>query len=166
MPIPNCENGHYYNTDMYKDKCPICGGRLLEDEHGEKVAEGLKVAPQDRVCGWLVCVKGVNKGRDYKIRPGKNFIGSGNAMKICIKGDKRVYKRNHAILLYDSKTSKMMLLPGDSHGMVYLENQAIYEPTEVKDFNDIEIGDSVFKFAPFCSGGLNWEDFEDDNKAK
>jgi len=160
MPIPNCENGHYYNTDMYKDKCPICGGRLLEDEHGKKVAEGLKVAPQDRVCGWLVCVKGVNKGRDYKIRPGKNFIGSGNAMRICIKGDKRVAEKDHACILYDTKSRTSMLVPGSSHGIVYLQEQALYEPKVLEPRDSIEIGESLFTFIPFCEGSFDWEDTE------
>jgi len=160
MPIPNCENGHYYNTDMYKDKCPICGGRLLEDEHGEKVAEGLKVAPQDRVCGWLVCVEGVNKGRDYKIRPGKNFIGSGNAMRICIKGDKRVAEKDHACILYDTKSRTSMLVPGSSHGIVYLQEQALYEPKVLEPGDSIEIGESLFTFIPFCEGSFDWEDTE------
>jgi len=160
MPIPNCENGHYYNTDMYKDKCPICGGRLLEDEHGEKVAEGLKVAPQDRVCGWLVCVKGVNKGRDYKIRPGKNFIGSGNAMRICIKGDRRVAEKDHACILYDTKSRTSMLVPGSSHGIVYLQEQALYEPKVLEPGDSIEIGESLFTFIPFCEGSFDWEDTE------
>ena len=113
---------------------------------------------KDYACGWLVCIKGTNKGRAYTIKDGKNFIGSSTAMDIQIIGDGKIEKKNHAVIMYDSRQKKTMLLPADSRGMVYWQGQAIFEPKTLEPFDSIEFGESAFKYAPFCNEDFSWED--------
>jgi len=47
--------------------------------------------------------------------------------------------------------------------MVYWQEQAIFEPVTLEPFDNIEIGESVFKYAPFCGTDFSWEN-EDDEK--
>jgi len=54
----------------------------------------------------------------------------------------------------------MLLIPGDSHGMVYLQEQAIFEPKPLEAFNKIELGESVFVYAPLCGGDFDWKDVD------
>jgi hypothetical protein len=163
-PIETCPDGHMYNSSKYGDTCPVCGKKLDPPEEEPTPEEIEELAYQDkreRACGWLVCVKGPNKGRDYKIKGGKNFIGTSSAMDIQILGDKRIEKRNHAVFLYDAKARASMLLPGDSRGMAYLEEQAVFEPKTVEAFNKIELGESLFVYAPLCGGEFDWAEYED-----
>ena len=57
----------------------------------------------DPVVGWLLCVDGPEKGRDYRIRSGRNSIGRAENMDICISGDSSISRERHAIIAYDPK---------------------------------------------------------------
>jgi hypothetical protein len=157
-PIEQCPDGHFYNTSRTGDICAVCGKKLdpPEPEETENHEDHALLGEELWACGWLVCTKGVNKGRAYTIKNGKNFIGSTSSMDIQIVGDKKIEKKNHAVIMYDSRQKKTLLLPTDSHGMVYWQGQAIFEATEIQPFNDIELGESVFKFAPFCGDDFDW----------
>jgi len=109
------------------------------------------------VCGWLVCITGARVGMDYKIHSGKNFIGRGDDMDVQILGDNEINRRNHAIIVYDPKNRNTMLLPGDSEGLVYLGEDAVYVPTEVKPYDTIELGRSRFLFIPLCGENFEWK---------
>ena len=163
-PIEQCPDGHHYNAVTNGEICPICGKKLdpptPEELTPEELQEQTYLDEKSWVCGWLVCIKGANKGRGYEIHDGKNFIGSASSMDIQIVGDKRVERLNHAVITYDSKTRTVLLIPGDSHGMVYLQEQAIFEPKELEAFSEVEIGESIFIFAPLCSGDFDWKDTE------
>ena len=160
MPLGECSNRHMYNKDKHGDTCPICGIITKKSKEDSKTKEEieamLKVPENGYVCGWLVCIEGINKGRSYPIHPGKNFVGSGDDMDIQILGDDNVDRSRHAILAFDSKTLKTTLLPGESVGLVYLEDNALYTPKALEAFANIEIGDSRFLFIPFCGESFNW----------
>jgi len=163
--IEQCPDGHYYNSSRTGDVCAVCGKKLDPPEAEEmtpaELEEATYLSEKNWVCGWLVCVKGPNKGRGYVIRDGKNFIGSLSGMDIQVIGDSRIEKRNHAVVMYDSKQRKTMLLPADSHGMVYWKGQAVFNPVTLEPFDDVEFGGSVFKYAQFCGADFDWEDAED-----
>ncbi|MCL2337665.1 MAG: FHA domain-containing protein [Firmicutes bacterium] len=116
----------------------------------------LKIPENRYVCGWLVCVEGINKGMSYPIHQGKNFIGGGDGMDIQILGDNKVDQYRHAIVAFDDKTLKTMLLPGESRGLVYLNDMAVYTPTILEDYAQIDVGDSKLKFVPFCGDKHQW----------
>jgi len=110
------------------------------------------------VCGWLVCIAGARVGMDYKIHSGKNFVGRGDDMDIQIIGDNEINRRNHAIVVYDPKKRSTVLLPGDSEGLVYLNEEAVYIPTDIKPYDTIELGKSRFLFIPLCGDNFEWND--------
>jgi hypothetical protein len=149
-----------YNRDKYGDTCPICGliSRKSREEgkSPEEIAEMLKVPVDRYVCGWLVCIEGVNKGRSYPIHPGKNFVGAGDDMDIQILGDDKVDMHRHAALVFDNRTLRATLLPGESVGLVYLENAALYAPKVLEPYARIEVGVSRFMFVPFCGDSYQW----------
>ena len=159
-PIERCPDGHLYNTSRTGDICDVCGKKLDPPEPEEVAPEGIIfLAEKDWVCGWLVCVKGPNKGRGYVIKEGKNFVGSASSMDIQIIGDKKIEKNNHAVITYDPREKKTILLPADSRGMIYLQGKAIFEPMTLEPYDEVEIGGSAFKYAPFCSTSFAWEEF-------
>jgi len=57
-----------------------------------------------------------------------------------------------------------MVQPGNSRGMVYVEGDAIHKSKELKPFDTIEIGESVFKYVPFCNKKFNWSRLDGENE--
>ena len=160
MPLGECANRHLYNKDKHGDTCTICGlvSRKSKEEGKtpEEIAEMLKLPQEKYVCGWLVCIEGINKGRSYPVQAGKTFIGSGDDMDIQILGDEGVDRYRHAIIAYDGKKHEFVLLPGESAGLAYLEEMAVYVPSKLSSHARIEIGGSKFVFIPFCGEQYDW----------
>ncbi len=100
---------------------------------------------------------GARKGKDYRIMAGKNFVGRADDMDIQILGDNKISRRNHCVIVYDDKQGKTVMLPGDSNGIVYLNGEAVYMPTQLQQYDVIEMGDSQFLFMPFCGDHFKWE---------
>lgn len=113
----------------------------------------------DCVTGWLVCVKGKERGRDYRLHNGNNWIGRGYQMDVCVVEDPSISRENHANIVYDYRSGKFFLAPGN--GMtVYLNGEAILKAGELKARDRIGIGESEFSFVPFCGEGFVWEEEE------
>lgn len=111
---------------------------------------------KDFVTGWLVCTKGSEKGRDYRIYNGNNWIGRGYQMDICIVDDPSISRERHAVLVYDHKSNKFFLSPGC--GTITMVNQEILTKVkELKSRDRITLGKSEFTFVPFCVEGETWE---------
>jgi hypothetical protein len=111
------------------------------------------------VVGWLVCVKGADRGRDYRIRAQRNFIGRDVSMDICISGDPSISRKNHAILIYDPRTNSFRLAPGEARGLTYLNNESVDLPLTLKAYDAIELGPAgttKLLFVPFCGEPFQW----------
>lgn len=164
MSLTRCQNGHMFSTRRHGTVCPYCN---IETATKEKqnvqmkdvdLEEDLFYEEVEPVCGWLVCVQGAQRGLDYKIRLGKNFIGRADDMDIQILGDNSISRRNHAIIVYDPKSRGTVLLPGESSGLAYLNEDAVYMPQELSPYDVIELGKSRFIFVPLCGDHFEWKD--------
>ncbi|MCR4890815.1 MAG: FHA domain-containing protein [Lachnospiraceae bacterium] len=110
----------------------------------------------DPVVGWLVCVDGKEKGRDYRIHSDNNFIGRSDRMDICIRGDETISRTNHAIISFDIQENAFFFSPGDGRAIVRVNDKAIFQTVEIKSHDRVTIGKSVFEFIPFCDGKFVW----------
>lgn len=160
-----CQNGHLFSSRRYGTVCPYCNIETATKEknetggaNGDMLEEMLFAQDIAPVCGWLVCISGPRQGKDYKIKSGKNFIGRADDMDIQVLGDNKISRRNHGIVVFDPKKKETVLLPGDSNGLVYHKEAAVYAPTVLNSYDVIEIGDSIFVFVPFCGENFMWED--------
>lgn len=111
----------------------------------------------DPVVGWLVCVGGPDRGRDYRIRSLRNFVGRGTQMDICIAGDSRVSRSNHAVVTYDPRGNAFMLSPGEAHGLTYLNGEPVDRATPLRAYDLIEVGETRLLFQPLCGDRFRWE---------
>jgi len=179
MALNRCKNGHMFSEKKHGKICPYCNIALGPDQkatgedplgqYSEIYLDELE--NKQRVVGWLVCVSGPSKGKDYRILPEKNFVGRSPDMDIRILGDNNINSRNHAIIMYDPEKNHTVVLPGDSQGLVYkLDNEdsweVVYEPKELLAGDRLKIGNSEFIFVAFCGDNegfkFNWRDFEND----
>ena len=112
---------------------------------------------REPVTGWLVCIEGAEKGKDYRIAAKNNSIGRSETADISIK-DQAVSRENHARLSYDGKHNKFYLIPAESTNNIYINDEPIFVPTVLKKGDVIELGESKFIFIPFCDDAFNWQD--------
>lgn len=157
MGLIRCKNGHVFSETRYGTVCPYCNVETGKEE-SEEIDKNILYKEIEPVCGWLVCIKGNNVGKDYKIKSGKNFIGKADDMDIQILGDKFITDRNHAVVVYDSKKKNYVLLPGDSSGIAYINGEPAYIPIELSSYDVLELGKSRFIFVPFCNDDFGWEE--------
>ncbi len=163
MSLDRCPNGHVYNARRYGKICPYCNMKLKEEKEAGKPAgfePPVEILAEDvrPVCGWIVCIEGARVGADYKIYRGKNFVGRGDEMDIQILGDNEINRKNHAIIVYDPVKLNSMLLPGDSAGLAYLNEEPVYVPMELKPYDTIGLGKSRFLFVPLCGANFSWDE--------
>lgn len=151
-----------FSSRRYGTICPYCNIETATREKKETgqteimVEESLFLEEEHPVCGWIVCIAGPRRGKDYKIMAGKNFVGRADDMDIQILGDNKISRRNHCVIVYDEKQGKTVILPGDSNGIVYLNEEAVYVPTPLGEYDVIEMGESRFLFIPFCGEHFMW----------
>ena len=183
MALQRCDKGHYYDPESYSS-CPSCGVHDLDlqttqargvnvnaaegvtqargdagakqRDTGVTVAMVRKKTGMDPVVGWLVCVEGPEKGRDYRIRSEKNYIGRGSNMDICISGDETISRENHAMISFNPRNLSFRIAPGNSRGLVYLNGEEVDVPEDLKPYDLIEIGQCKLLFVAFCGEKFQW----------
>jgi hypothetical protein len=181
-----CEKGHFFDPAKHVS-CPHCGvpglsiepnvtlpapGRTFgvskpvdtdstrahnNSEAGATVGVFKAKLGIEPVVGWLVCVSGPDRGRDYRIRSQRNFIGRDARMDICISSDDQISRENHAALTYDPRANTFKLAPGESHGITYLNGESVDLPVNLKQFDSIELGNTKLIFIPFCGEAFQWQ---------
>ena len=131
--------------------------RQDRNDTGKTVGVFQKKMNIEPVVGWLVCIEGPEKGKDYKIYGRNNTVGRSEKMDICIKGDETISRENHARLAYDEKHNAFHLIPAESTNTIYLNDEPVYVPAKLADYDVIEFGDCKLVFTPFCNERFTWQ---------
>ena len=113
--------------------------------------------PSEPMVGWLVAVKGVNRGRAYSIYSGRNSVGRNSSNRIQITGDQRISREKHTWIIYDPRSREFSIKEGDSSGLTYVNDVRVSSEIILKPYSVIEIGDSQLLFVPLCGENFSWE---------
>lgn len=141
----------------------IALAQVMEDSADEDVKtvgfySGAK--GNDFVTGWLVCVEGQEKGRDYRLHHGFNRIGRDPGMDVQIADDPAITRKNHCSIVYDDRGNQFSLVP--STGALTYFKDSLLTKAEMLQMGDIIVmGNSTFEFIPFCRKGRVWEKEEE-----
>lgn len=183
MALRRCDRGHHFDPQRYT-RCPSCGvlelaltpepvsdGRLAASRAVVVPLEprsNLKDRPTmgwlerrlgiDPVVGWLVCIAGPDRGRDYRIRSERNTIGRGSQMEVALLSDESVSREPHAIVSYDPTSNRFSLIPSSGRWLVFLNGAEVVEPRPLEPRDVIELGNTRLLFVPFCDDGFRWID--------
>ena len=111
----------------------------------------------DPVVGWLICVSGPEKGKDYRIRSENNTVGRSRDMYICISGDESISRERHTVITFDPQRNAFHLSPGEGRGLVYLNGEALLAHKQLKEYDKIMLGKTMLVFVPFCGDKFKWE---------
>lgn len=107
------------------------------------------------ITGWLVCIEGPERGRDYRIYHGVNKVGRGNNMNIIIRDDLSISREKALSIIYDHKNNMFFIRP-EVGNMVYLNGKLIVEAEKLFSGDNIKLGNSIFEFVAFCKEGRKW----------
>jgi hypothetical protein len=110
----------------------------------------------DPVAGWLICLEGPDRGRDFRLHGEKNFVGRSPTMDVCIPGDDSISREKHAIVVFDPKKLLFWVMPGESAGLVYLNGEVVHSPSQLKRDDILELGKTKLVFIPFCGEKYHW----------
>lgn len=116
------------------------------------------VAGFDPVVGWLICVKGPNRGKDYRLHSGTNFIGRSSEMDVCIEHDQTVSRRNAASISYDDRSKSFFIAKGDVRNIIYLNGKPVRSDADIVAYDRLEIGATELVFLPLCGEAFTWQD--------
>ena len=110
------------------------------------------------VVGWLVCIDGPAKGRDYRIHSQYNYIGRAHHMDICISGDDCISAERAAILAYDSEEKFFSFGPGMGHNVVRVNGKMLMNAVALNPYDELTIGKTKLLFVPLCGERFDWND--------
>ncbi|HUY27143.1 MAG TPA: FHA domain-containing protein [Candidatus Binataceae bacterium] len=179
--MTRCSHGHFYDPAKHSS-CPYCGAGVdFGEGKTRRVPDRPAGAPPtpprpaagepgvtralyrdattgiNPVMGWLVCIEGPDKGRDFRIHAEKNFIGRGSTMDIAVTGDEAISRDKHAAVVFEPKRREFWVMPGEAAGLVYLNEQMVNAPARLKARDVIEVGKSKLLFWPFCDDKFHWD---------
>lgn len=180
-----CPNGHYYDSTRYRE-CPYCkpgtsGVQQLNRSGVDAPPSNVTVpvnnvqrtgsssnmektvrlveqkAGYDPVVGWLVCVEGSDKGKDFRLHDGNNFVGRSSDMDISLAGDKSVSASNHFSITYDRRHDRYFMSMGMGKEIVYVNNEPLTANARYVKIGDrIEVGGTTLVFIPLSKEYAQW----------
>lgn len=176
MAMVQCTGGHWYDNAKFIE-CPYCNagsqgrsGGTADSQEGKTVAFEWKQPYDNRqeqdegrfenneneyITGWLVCTKGSDKGTDYRIFQGQNFVGRDFSMDIVIRNDNKVSRIKHCCIVHDNKSNRTFLVP-ENGSLVEYNGGILSNAVELKNYDTFNIGDSTMTYVAFCEGGRKW----------
>ncbi|MBO5303947.1 MAG: FHA domain-containing protein [Lachnospiraceae bacterium] len=114
------------------------------------------VTAMQPVTGWLVCLTGDERGKDFRLHSGKNFIGRSTSMDVMLVDDKTIARDKHGSVVYDPK-GNTFYVSAEGGNTVYLNQEIIHAPEKLAEGDEITIGETVLRFVPFCKEDMKWE---------
>ena len=165
MAIRQCTRHHFSDDEKYK-VCPICLSLSSQNHENEdrtvayttpldNVADktiGYQALKDDVVAkptvGWVVCVKGKNCGRDWRLHEGRNDIGTAVNAEVPIQLTGQECGCACSVI-YDGKHKEFILVPGEV-SLVYLNGQLLSEPQLLADGDQMCVGEEQLCFQSFC----------------
>ena len=178
--LKRCEQGHFYDSSKFL-RCPYDGIQSIDfsdaKEPSSDAAATTPVPPEnvgegdqdtvrfglrstaegvDPAVGWLVCIHGPERGKDYRIHSENNMVGRSSDMDICIENDSLISRSKHTVITFDPQNNIFYLSPGEGKSLVYLNGKAVLAHQELKPYDEILVGASKLLFLPFCGDKFKW----------
>ncbi len=120
----------------------------------------------DPVVGWLVVLKGPGRGRTLTLGYGMNSIGRAADERVRLDfGDDQISRKSHAVITYEPRAKKFYVQQGSGTNLVYLGDEAVLTPKELRSFNDIQLGNTTLRFVQFCGENFDWKDVEEESSS-
>lgn len=171
-----CGNNHYYDSELHAS-CPHCkkmfvdGGKTSgyestgKDEiktsgkRGKTIAMGEISTKQGETflpaVGWLVCVEGEDRGKDFRIHSDNNFVGRGSRCDVCLS-DMHISEK-HFVIGYDTADDDYFIYMDEGKAIVRVNDKRLGGDTlSLKKGDKIKVGETQLVFIPLESSIVKW----------
>ncbi len=136
---------------------PTVPVNVPEEIRGTVTIGGITVGPIEAVAGWLVCVEGRNKGKDYRLVARNNTVGRSSRNDVCISEDETISSENQLNINYDRRGNCFVVWTGAGiKNTNYLNGKAVYSETVLEPYDVLEVGKTKLIFVPFCGEKFQW----------
>lgn len=122
-------------------------------------AETVQMSP---IVGWLVCTKGKFYGQDFRLKSGRNFIGRGSDMDVCLAGESTVSRDRHATIIHEPRQNVFIAQPGESRELFYVNGNVVLTPVQLKKNDVMQVGNVQLMLIPCCDDAFNWKEENED----
>ena len=113
-----------------------------------------------RVVGWMVGIRGICRGVDFRLHEGKNYIGRDRDCDVEVN-DPKVSVGNVAQVVFDPRSKRFFSSDCDGTSTICYQNgEPLLGRSELKRYDRIELGDSELLFIPLCGEEFTWSDEE------
>lgn len=110
------------------------------------------------VVGWLVAVEGPNRGADYRIHVGYNYIGRERG-DIRIGGDMSISGEKDSNITFVSQTGKFYIAHEQGKNVLLVNDvPAIGNGIELHNYDRITIGNTKLLFVGLCGEQFSWSE--------
>ena len=109
------------------------------------------------VVGWLVAIKGPHIGQSFELFPKKNFIGRNDSLIVNLYNDKTVSRTAPLSVIFNRHNNKFMAMSGNSDQTAYINDDLLLQPIELKENDQIDIGNTRLLFVPLLKNGESVE---------
>ncbi len=139
------------------------GGFNLDDSKTVSIYQNIKAesVQLEPTTGWLVCIKGKFFGQDFRLKSGRNFIGRGSNMDVCLAGENTVSRDRHAAVIHEPRKNIFIAQPGESRELFYVNGNVVLSSVQLKKNDVIQVGDVQLMLIPCCDEAFNWSEKED-----
>ena len=140
---------------------------LLEENKSAQLEQPVNTRTQDSretagfkgkepVVGWLVCIDGVYKGESFVLKAGRNFIGRGEGMDICLKEENSIAEYKQATIIYEPRSRQFIAVPGEVHELCYMNNKVVLANIEMNAYDVLDMGNTSLMLVPCCGPQFSW----------
>ena len=158
---PGMNGGAANNGAIGKTEAPeYLKERMKKEEKNRTVGIFQKKFGMDPVVGWLVCIEGPGKGKDYRLYDCINTIGRAAGNTVVLEQEQTVSQKNHARIAYDPKHNDFQVIPGEGHNITYVNDVPLYVPQPLEAYDVLELGETKLIFVPLCSERFQWKQVE------
>jgi len=153
VPAPPARAEEVVHTQIYRPKRPADPSAPASDKPDSSSTE-----KGDPVVGWLVVVDGPGRGTSFNLGYGNNRIGRAPSEAIAINfGDNQISRENHATITYDGRNRRYFVKEGDGRNLIYVGDDPVLAPVELKGGEVLTLGETKLKFVPFCGKDFDWQ---------
>ena len=149
-----------YSAQSAANATALSQNAVNDDDDSRTIAVVHQNMGIDPVVGWLVCVNGKEKGREYRLHSDNKYIGRSEKMDICVRGDETISRENHAVVSYDSIDKIYYFSPGEGRNIVRHNGKAIFQTVELNMYDRVVVGKTELLFMPLCGNDFEWSNEE------
>lgn len=117
----------------------------------------------DPAAGWLVCIGGPDKGKDFTLITEKTLIGRSGSGSYKVELSDQKISRNApvAVIAYLADSRSFVISPVPGGNLTLTRNNAYLSGPETLNDNDvIRIGDTSLVFISFCGSNFDWDSYQ------